>query len=101
MELMIENIKKYREEYTGSRTPAFLQQKSIKKAHFEEDAVVVVEEEQSVSKTREKGKRKESRGTAGSKKMRRSPTISSRNLLIKYDESNNTKEAAAVNELSK
>jgi hypothetical protein len=25
MEKMIENIKKYREEYTGNRTPAFLQ----------------------------------------------------------------------------
>lgn len=24
MEKMIENIKKYREEYTGNRTPAFL-----------------------------------------------------------------------------
>ena len=57
-------------------------------------------ERRSASKTREKGKRKESRGTAGSKKMRRSPTISSRNLLIKNDESNKTKEAAAVKELS-
>ena len=37
MDKMIENIKKYREEYTGNRVAVFLKEKTQKKAHFEED----------------------------------------------------------------
>ena len=47
MEKMIENIKKYREEYTGSRVAAFLRDtKGQKKAHFEE---IEIEEDDSES----------------------------------------------------
>ena len=47
MEKMIENIKKYREEYTGSRVAAFLRDtKGQKKAHYEE---IEIEEDDSES----------------------------------------------------